>query len=52
MKKDKICYLTPEIEILNIITEQQCITASLGGTDPNPNNPGENPTPPETDEDW
>lgn len=51
MRENLTDYITPEIEIINIITEQ-CLTASLGGVDPNPDNPGENPTLPDTDEDW
>lgn len=44
-------YLKPEIDIIEIITEQ-CIALSFGGIDPDPTNPGENPTLPDTDEDW
>lgn len=51
MREKMVDYITPEIGIINIITEQ-CLTASLGGVDPNPNNPGENPILPDTDEEW
>lgn len=51
MRKNKINYFKPEIEIISIITEQ-CLAASLGGIDPNPTNPGENPTLPDTDDEW
>jgi hypothetical protein len=44
-------YLTPEIEV-NEVSVEQGFSGSLGGVDPNPTNPGENPTLPDTDEDW
>lgn len=44
-------YLTPEVEVMDFVVEQG-FSGSLGGVDPNPTNPGENPTLPDTDEDW
>ena len=44
-------YLAPEIEV-NEVSVEQGFSGSLGGVDPNPTNPGENPTLPDTDEDW
>jgi len=51
MANNTIYYLKPEIDIVDIITEQ-CFAASLGGIDPNPDNPGENPILPDLDDEW
>lgn len=47
-KKD---YLTPEVEVMEFVIERG-FGDSLGGVDPNPTNPGENPSLPGTDEEW
>lgn len=44
-------YLTPEVEVVEIIVERG-ICSSLGGIDPDPTNPGENPSLPGTDTEW
>ena len=49
-KNEQRCYLTPEVEVMDFVVEQG-FSGSLGGVDPNPTNPGENPTLPDTDED-
>ena len=50
-RNEQRVYLAPEIEV-NEISVEQGISVSLGGVDPNPTNPGENPILPDTDEDW
>ena len=45
-------YLAPEIEVNETCVEQGFIGTQLGGIDPNPTNPGENPQLPEGDTEW
>lgn len=52
MKRNKqSAYLAPEIEVLEFIVEQG-FNGSLGGVDPTPSNPGENPEMPDVDDEW
>ena len=44
-------YLTPEIEVIKMVVEQG-FNGSLGGEDPTPTNPGENPSLPGEDTEW
>lgn len=44
-------YLSPEVEVMDFVVERG-FGDSLGGVDPNPTNPGENPSLPGTDEEW
>ena len=48
-KTDK--YTTPQLRVIHITIERG-FNSSLGGYDPNPDNPGENPITPDTDTDW
>ena len=50
-RNEQRVYLAPEIEV-NVVSVEQGFSGSLGGVDPDPTNPGENPTLPDTDEDW
>ncbi len=50
MKIEK--YVAPEAEVLEIAVEQGFAGSNLGGVDPNPTNPGENPTLPGEDTEW
>ena len=50
-KLTKNDYLTPEVEVMEFVVERG-FGDSLGGVDPNPTNPSENPSLPGTDEDW
>lgn len=50
-KLTKNDYLTPEVQVMEFVVERG-FGDSLGGVDPNPTNPGENPSLPGTDEEW
>ena len=50
-KLTKNDYLTPEVEVMEFVVERG-FGDSFGGVDPNPTNPGENPSLPGTDEEW
>lgn len=46
-------YLAPEIEVNAMLVERGFEgSVVLGGVDPNPTNPGENPSIPSTDSEW
>ncbi len=53
MKKVELWgYLAPEIEVNAMLVERGFEGSVLGGVDPNPTNPGENPSIPGTDSEW
>lgn len=51
-KRETLGYNSPEIEVETIDVELGFSGTQLGGIDPNPTNPGENPQLPEGDTDW
>ena len=50
-KLNKTTYLAPKVEVTKMSVERG-FGDSLGGYDPNPNNPGENPALPDEDDEW
>ena len=50
-KTEQRVYLTPEVEVVEFAVEQG-FDGSLGGIDPMPSNPGENPEMPDVDDEW
>ena len=50
-KLNKASYLAPEVEVTEMSVERG-FGDSLGGYDPDPTKPGENPALPDEDDEW